>query len=113
MIRKGDHITQVGRMNHEVILQTQGGTADGMGGFTPSWSNTETIWADIMPASASERTQADKVIGDITPIIIVRYREITSPNMRILFGARVFNIVSVVNPDESGSYLKLMAREQI
>jgi head-tail adaptor len=33
--------------------------------------------------------------------------------MRILFGARVFNIVSVVNPDNSNSHLKLMAREQI
>jgi SPP1 family predicted phage head-tail adaptor len=113
LIRKGDHITQVGRLRHQVILQTQGGTADGMGGVVPSWSNTATIWADIMPASATERTQADKVIGDITHVIIVRHRAITSPNMRILFGYRTFNIVSVVNPDESGSYLKIMAREQI
>jgi SPP1 family predicted phage head-tail adaptor len=113
LIRKGDHITEVGRLRYQVILQTQGGTADGMGGVTATWSNTATIWADIMPASASERTQADKVIGDITHKIIVRHRSITSPNMRILFGARVFNIVSVVNPDNSNSHLKLMAREQI
>ena len=113
MIRKGDHITEVGRLRYQVILQTQGGTADGMGGVTATWSNTATIWADIMPISATERTQADKVIGDITHKIIVRHRAITSPNMRILYGTRVFNIVSVVNPDNSSSHLKLMAREQI
>ena len=113
MIRKGDHITEVGRLRYQVILQTQGGTADGMGGITATWSNTATIWADIMPISATERTQADKVIDDITHKIIVRHRAVTSPDQRILYGTRVFNIVSVVNPDNSSSHLKLMAREQI
>lgn len=112
MIRKGDHITEVGRMKFRLILQTRSGAADGMGGFDVSWSNTATLWADIMPLSMNERTQADKLLTDYTHKIVIRNRTITPTQMRFLYGSRLLNIVSAVNPDNSNSHLVIYAREE-
>ena len=112
MIRKGDHITEVGRMKYRLILQTQNGTPDGMGGFVTSWVTVATIWGDIMPVSMRERAQGDKLISDYSHKIIVRYTDIIPPIGRFVYESRAFNIVSAVNPDNSGSHLVIYCHEE-
>ena len=112
MIRRGDHITQVGRMNHRIVLQSQTKTADGMGGSSIAWTDTATLWADIMPISAQERTQSDRLTLDITHRIIIRHRTVSATTQRFKFGTRIMNIASSYNPDESSSHLVILAREE-
>ena len=112
MIRKGDHITQVGRMKFELTLQSRVSTADGMGGFTVSWADTATIKADIMPLSMIERTQGERLIAESTHKLIARFRDITPTTQRLLYGTRVWNINSVVNPDNANSHIVIYVREE-
>ena len=113
MIRKGDHITEVGRMKFRVEIQSRTGVADGMGGQTVSFSTTATVWADIKPLSMIERTQADRLLGDATHELIMRNRALAPTTQRILYGARQFNIVSIVNPDLANSHLVVLVREEV
>jgi SPP1 family predicted phage head-tail adaptor len=111
VIRKGDHMTQVGRMRFEVILQTHFKVADGMGGFNVSWDNTATVRCDIQPLSMIERTQASRLMTDSTHRLIMRYREISPTTQRFQYGSRLFNITSVVNPDNMDDHLVVIVRE--
>lgn len=113
MIRKGDHITEVGRMKFRVEIQSRTGVADGMGGQTVSWTTTATVWADIQPLSMIERTQADRLLGDATHKLIIRNRALAPTTQRILYGSRQFNIVSIVNPDLANSHLVVLVREEV
>jgi SPP1 family predicted phage head-tail adaptor len=99
-------------MKYRLILQTQNGTPDGMGGFETSWVTVATIWGDIMPVSMRERTQGEKLISDYSHKIIVRYTDIIPPIGRFVYESRAFNIVSAVNPDNSGSYLTVYCHEE-
>ena len=113
MIRKGDHITEVGRMKFRVDIQSRTGASDGMGGYEVSWATTATVWADIQPLSMNERTQADRLLGDATHKLIIRSRALAPTTQRILYGSRQFNIVSIVNPDLANSHLVVLVREEI
>ena len=113
MIRKGDHITEVGRMKFRVEIQSRTGASDGMGGYEVSWATTATVWADIQPLSMNERTQADRLLGDATHKLIIRSRALAPTTQRILYGSRQFNIVSIVNPDLANSHLVVLVREEI
>jgi SPP1 family predicted phage head-tail adaptor len=113
LIRKGDHITEVGRMKFRVEIQSRTGVSDGMGGSTVSWATTATVWADIQPLSMNERTQADRLVGDATHKLIIRNRTLAPTTQRILYGSRQFNIVSIVNPDLANSHLVVLVREEV
>jgi head-tail adaptor len=52
LIRKGAHITKVGRLRHQLTIQNQTATPDGMGGSAITWANGPIVWADVMPISA-------------------------------------------------------------
>ena len=113
MIRKGDHITEVGRMKFRVDIQSRTGASDGMGGYEVSWATTATVWADIQPLSMNERTQADRLLGDATHKLIIRSRALAPTTQRIMYGSRQFNIVSIVNPDLANSHLVVLVREEV
>lgn len=113
MIRKGDHITAVGKMRHRLTIQSQTAVADGMGGSSVTWTNGDTVWADLRPVSATERTQSDRLMLDVTHSAIVRHRAISATTQRLTMDGRVFNVSSVYDADEAGSHLKLMLREDV
>lgn len=113
MIRKGDHITQVGRMRFEVTLQSQVKVADGMGGSTVTWSDTAVVRCDIQPLSMSERLDASRLMNDATHRITMRYRVLAGTTQRLKMGARIFNIVSVVNPENMNSHVVVIVKEDV
>jgi SPP1 family predicted phage head-tail adaptor len=49
--------------------------------------------------------------SEISHKIRIRYLASVTPKLRIKFGTRYFDIVSVINPDERNEYLEMMCRE--
>lgn len=113
MIRKGDHITKVGRLRHLLTIQTQTATADGMGGSSVTWTDGDEVWADVRPVSGAERAQADRLMLDVTHKVVMRYRALSATTQRLVTDGRVFNIASVYDADESQSHLVVLAREDV
>lgn len=104
---------QAGTLRHVISVTTTTGVADGVGGETKTSSPFATERAAIWPASAQEREESQKLEMEITHKIRVRYRPGYLPSMKITFGARTFEIVSIINWQERNVYLDILAHEDV
>lgn len=100
-----------GAMRTELALEKAGSVPDGMGGFAEHWSEVATVFARIEPLSAESRFGADKTLEAVTHRITLRMRDGVAGGMRFTRNGRVFRIVTVRDPDETGRYLICRARE--
>jgi SPP1 family predicted phage head-tail adaptor len=104
---------QAGRLRHQVTLETQSTILDTFGEESNAWTATATVWASIEPISGRERLLASGTQADITHRIRMRYRSGVAPRMRVTFGTRHFDIVSVANREERNRELELMCQELV
>jgi len=102
-----------GALRHRVSLQQSTLTADGGGGATLAWTTVATVWAAIQPLKGRERQRAEQIESPLTHRVTIRHRDGVTAAMRVLFGARVFNIRAVINPDERDRRLDLLCEEGV
>lgn len=101
-----------GKLRHRVSIQTESTAVDSYGEPTASWSTDETVWASIEPTGGNEVDIGEGQTGIITHRIFIRYTANASPKKRLLFGARVFGIVSVLNHEERNEFMQLQCKEE-
>ena len=101
-----------GNLRHRVAIQTESTAVDSYGEPTASWSTDETVWASIEPTSGNEVDIGEGQAGIITHRIFMRYTANATVSKRLLFGARVFGIVSVLNHEERNEFLELRCKEE-
>jgi len=102
---------EAGALNKRITIQYPTKVGDGMGHFTETWNDGDTIWAAIWPTSAKEMVQSMQTDMVISHRIRIRHRSVLRPWWRIKFGHRYFNIVSILNPSEKNEMLDLMCKE--
>ena len=102
---------RAGQLNKRVTVQAPTRASDSRGGFTETWTDLDTIWAAIWPASAKESMLSDKETMVATHRIRIRYRSAFSNRWRIKFGNRYFAIQSIINPSEQNEALDLLCTE--
>lgn len=103
---------RIGDLNKIVDVMSQTKVSDNMGGFTILWiTQYSGIYAAIWPVSAREQIQADQIAMSITHRIRMRYRRVLKPDWRIKYLNRYFNIISIINPNESNKMLDLLCKE--
>lgn len=95
-----------GKLNHRITFQIQNLDSE-----EEEWNDIVTTWASINPISGREYYQAETINSDLTHKVRLRYRKGITPDMRILYKYRIFNIVSVINEYEKNAILQLMCRE--
>jgi SPP1 family predicted phage head-tail adaptor len=103
----------IGAMRHRVDLQQRTRTSDGGGGVVSSWGTTATVWASMTPKTGIERFKVGQIESPITHIFRIRYRSDFDSTWRIKYGARLFNVLRVLNVDERSAYLDVMASEGV
>jgi SPP1 family predicted phage head-tail adaptor len=96
-----------GDRKHLITLKNPGSpVSDGDGGYTSVLTNLDPseVWASIESATAQkmERLAAGTVSSDATHILTFPYHDGVTTKTRVTFGARTFNVVGVINPDELG-----------
>lgn len=97
-----------GKLNHRITFQIQNLDSE-----EEEWNDIVTTWASINPISGREYYQAETINSDLTHKVRLRYRKGITPDMRILYKDRIFNIVSVINEYEKNTMFQLMCRELI
>jgi SPP1 family predicted phage head-tail adaptor len=107
-----------GALRHSVILENPGPSIpDGDGGFTQSWAPNlpSPVWASITPATSRdlERLVAASVQSVATHVIRIRYHANVTTATRVTYGARVFEVTGVQNPDERNIELVLVCQERV
>ena len=101
-----------GAFRREVTLEAAVLVADGAGGHVQEWEEVATLFARIEPLSATSRFGADQTLETVTHRVTLRHRDGVTSGMRLTRLGRIFDIVTVHDPDETGRYLVCRVREE-
>ncbi|MEQ1672838.1 MAG: phage head closure protein [Hyphomicrobium sp.] len=96
----------IGDLRHRVQIETAARTSDGGGGAVITWTQIAEVWAAIWPRSNDEQFESDRMAGKATHDIWIRFRSDVKPEMRIRFGARVFDVRGVIDVEDRSRWLK-------
>ena len=102
---------RIGSLNRRVELQAPQRVPDGMGGFTTTYVTKQTVWANVASLRGEESLLAMQLQSHITTQITIRYLQDINTAWRIKYGARIFNIVSIIDPEEAKRTLEIMCKE--
>lgn len=100
-----------GELRTEIVLEACATQPDGFGGFSENWTETATLFAKVEPVSATSVFGADQTLETTTHRITLRHRSGIASGMRLAKQERIFEIVTVHDPDESGRYLVCKVKE--
>jgi SPP1 family predicted phage head-tail adaptor len=105
-------------LNRKLTLEEPQDVPDGAGGFTRTWVELGTLWADIQAGSGRERAVESMTASTIRWKIIVRAMPSDAPSrpkpeQRFRAGSRLFRIVGVADADQAGRYLTCFAQEEV
>ena len=82
-----------------VVLEEPLETPDGIGGVVRGFAPRIALWARLEPATATERTEADRGGAALTHRLTLRWRGDLTTAMRFAVGARRFAIHGWFDPD--------------
>lgn len=104
-----------GRYRHRVALQARATTKDSAGQQTNTYTTQATAWASVTPIRGREFFSASGEKSNITHRISMRARSDVAlkPRDRILFGARIFDVESVLDINERGREWQFMVIEDL
>lgn len=69
------------------------------------------ICANVVPTSGREYTESQKLRPELTYRITTRYFKNISQDMKILYGTKVFDIVSIINLDGRKNEMQIICTE--
>ena len=100
-----------GALRTELSLEASVPAADGLGGFSESWTEIATVFARVEPISAASVFAASQSLETVTHRVTLRWRGDVSSGKRFVRPGRVLDIITVHDPDETGRYLVCRCRE--
>ncbi len=100
-----------GSLRHRITLQKRATGNDGFGQDGNSWADVLSCWASIEPSARNEQVVGEAMVSSRTHIVMIRYRAGVTSRMRIVHGARVFEIGSVIDLEERHFWLQLDCTE--
>lgn len=94
------------RLNHRITIQAPATGKDTWGQPNAGWTDVATVFADIRPVSAREKMRAGALEAELSHTVRVRWQAVLSDytaldGLRLVFGLRVFRVVSAHSPDEA------------
>lgn len=104
-------ILSPGELNRRVTLQTRTSVQDTYGQAQDTWADWATCWAKIEPLSGNEMISAQAINAELTHKVTIRYRPGVLASMRLLYGGRIFNVGSVIEPQMARVSLELTCGE--
>lgn len=107
-----DFFLDPGRLAQQLVLEAPETAADGLGGHDLSWVEVATLDALVEVRAQASRFGADQTREETTHRVTLRHRGDVASGCRFRLGDRIFEIVTVHDPDESGRYLVCRTREK-
>jgi SPP1 family predicted phage head-tail adaptor len=101
-----------GSLRTELALEQAELTPDGAGGHIENWVEIASVFARVQPQGSTAAFGAGQTIETVTHRITMRFRDDLRSGMRLRRGDRVFEIITLHDPDETGRYLVCRAREE-
>jgi len=96
---------------HRIVIQSLSLTPNDTGGQVETWTTFTTVWASLTPKVVKEVNFAERIEPRVDHEIRMRYVAGITPTMRISFDSRIFEIKSIIIPDEIKEFLMLVTTE--
>jgi SPP1 family predicted phage head-tail adaptor len=87
---------------NRVTIQSNTPVSDGQGGFAEAWSTIGPVWAAVNPIRATQQSEYKSIGVDATHLIKIRGAVSIAEKNRIVWGARVFEVLTVEDLQERG-----------
>lgn len=108
-------IVQIGRLRHRITIQARTLSQDAAGAVSPTWADVASVWAEVRTPAGLERLapEVEQPKAQLTHSVRIRGGQglAITPAMRVLWGARVLQIVTVTDPDNRGEAQDLLCSE--
>jgi SPP1 family predicted phage head-tail adaptor len=102
---------QAGNLRNRITVQDKNVTQNAYGEEVITWTTVDEVWAAVEPLMGREFMAAKQVQAEVSTRIRMRFIPGLAPEMRVLFGSRVFEILSVQHVYERRRELILMCKE--
>ncbi len=111
MTAKGAGIAiNASRLRHQITIQQQTATTDASGAAL-AWTVLMTIWAEITVLRGTDAWRGGQFTAQKFAQVTMRYQPGILPDMRVLFGSRIFIVQDCVNVEERNVRLELLCVE--
>jgi SPP1 family predicted phage head-tail adaptor len=91
-----------------ITLQRLTYVSNNIGGFTVSWNDIDTVWANVKQVSGNEAIKFKQVYPTVSVKILIRYRSDLNPDYRIKYKNTYYNILSVIDIDNMQDELEVL-----
>ena len=98
-------------LRHKVTFQKNTEARDDFGDVTDVWVDVASEWVQIIPLKGEEKFMSEHLNTIVDHKVRMRYRDGLNSKMKILYGGRMFEIDSILNPYERRRELQLMVSE--
>lgn len=102
-----------GELRNRITIQQKSVTRDTYGGETVTWTDVATVWAAVEPISGREYFSSQQIQAEVTTRIRIRHKTGITPVMRVSWGTRLYDIISVIEINERNREIHLMCKEVI
>jgi SPP1 family predicted phage head-tail adaptor len=88
-----------GKYNKKITIQQRLVSVDDYGQWiaNPTWATYRAdVWAELQIGQGREYYGAKRTIPELSGLITIRYLQGVKSSMRVLFGTRIFDILSIV-----------------
>lgn len=103
---------RAGTLRHRVTIKTLSSPQNAIGEAVPTYTTSATTWAEIIPVSGRETFGRQKLRAECTHMVRMRYRAMVTTSV-IVFGARVFDIIEILNYDERNIRIDIQCKERL
>ena len=104
-------MVDIGKLNKRITLLRPYETEDDIGNTQIDWKDHVTVWATVKPYKASEYNFMGKLKPEVTHRFYVRYRDDLTPDMRIKYNGRTYEISGILDMEEQHRLLEIQAQE--
>jgi SPP1 family predicted phage head-tail adaptor len=105
--------TMIGELRHRVSMQSSTESADAYGQDVRTWSTYATVWAmvEMSPGSEIQLGLSQQALAPYR--VTIRYRGDVLPSHRIVYGAKILEVMSVSDLTGYGTHEVITCVESI
>lgn len=100
-----------GALRTQVRIEREMPQAQGGGSYNANWGLLDNAWAHIEPLSGHEFLRGERLESRVTHRVVLRYRGDITAGMRIVWGAHIMSIQTVVNLGARNRFTQLLVSD--
>jgi SPP1 family predicted phage head-tail adaptor len=102
-----------GKLRHKITIEQRSTTPNSFGEPANTWTTFLTRWASVEPIIGKEFFSSQQVQAEVTTKIRIRNAPGVLPQMRVIFGSKIYDIQAIMDIEEKGKEVLLMCKEVI